>query len=99
MSTMDDKPRASIDDLGRKTDELREDAMDVAGSIDDIARDATAILAQQAHENPYRTVLIAAGVGYVLGGGVPRWAIRMGVSLGARMAMSAALAELVTNDD
>lgn len=34
-------------------------------------------VADQARSHPYRTIGIALGVGYVLGGGLPRFAVRM----------------------
>lgn len=45
----------------------------------------------QAQQHPLRTLGIAFGVGYVLGGGVPRFAVRMALSAGLRQASTAVL--------
>jgi len=54
---------------------------------------------EQAAEHPYRTVLAAAAVGYVLGAGVPNWAIRLGVNAATRMAVAAAIAQVAGSED
>lgn len=50
-----------------------------ADETDPLALVATAAehVADQARRHPYRTLGIALGVGYVLGGGVPRFVVRM----------------------
>lgn len=42
-------------------------------------------LAEQARERPYVVLFAAATVGYVLGGGVPGWALRMASKAGTRL--------------
>lgn len=62
--------------------------------------DAAETIAAEARAHPYRTVGIAFAVGYVLGGGVPRFAVRMATTaalrtLGRAVLTSDAVAELV----
>lgn len=49
-------------------------------------------IAIQAREHPVRTLGIAAGVGYVLGGGLPRFVVRLGTAALVRTAARTALA-------
>lgn len=53
---------------------------------------ATEQIAEQAREHPVRTLGIAFGVGYVLGGGLPRFVVRMGTAAILRTAGRVALA-------
>jgi hypothetical protein len=50
-----------------------------ADELDPLALVASAAehIADQARRHPYRTLGIALGVGYVLGGGLPRFVVRM----------------------
>jgi hypothetical protein len=49
-------------------------------------------IADQARTHPVRTLGIAFGVGYVLGGGLPRFVVRMGTAALVRTAGRAAIA-------
>lgn len=46
---------------------------------------------EQVRRKPYQMVLAAAGVGYVLGGGIPSWALRAVVHAGSRALIARAL--------
>jgi hypothetical protein len=72
-----------------------------AGGIDPAAlvNGAVETIAAEARAHPYRTVGIAFAVGYVLGGGVPRFAVRMATTaalraLGRAVLTSDAVADL-----
>src|SRR5688572_28657192 len=53
----------------------------------ELANAAVELVADQARNHPLRTIGIAFGVGYVLGGGVPRFALRIaGVAVARAMA-------------
>ena len=67
-----------------------DDGIDV-GALLDVA--ATQI-AEQAREHPVRTLGIAFGVGYVLGGGLPNFAVRMAAGALLRTAGTAVLGAL-----
>ncbi|MBC8070833.1 MAG: hypothetical protein IAG13_21075 [Deltaproteobacteria bacterium] len=53
---------------------------------------ASELIVEQARSNPLRTLGIAFGVGYVLGGGVPRFLVRMAINAGMRSASAGLLA-------
>lgn len=92
MATYDDKPQTGQagDDMSSEQFEQR---------LDDIADQANAFIREQAMEHPYRTVLAATAVGYVLGAGIPNWALRLGVNAATRMAVAAAIAQVAGAED
>lgn len=49
----------------------------------------------QAEHRPYMTLAAAFAVGYVLGGGVPWWAVRAATSIGGRALVARAVASIV----
>jgi hypothetical protein len=49
----------------------------------------------QAQHRPYMTLAAAFAVGYVLGGGVPWWAVRAATSIGGRALVARAVASIV----
>jgi hypothetical protein len=49
----------------------------------------------QAQHRPYMTLTAAFAVGYVLGGGVPWWAVRAATSIGGRALVARAVASIV----
>lgn len=62
---------------------------------------ASELVVEQARSHPLRTLGIAFGVGYVLGGGLPRFVVRMATNAALRSASagllaSGALAQLAT---
>ncbi len=56
-----------------------------------------------ARKHPYATVLGAVGVGYVLGGGLPRWAVRAllrgGTQRWGPQLLISVISELVTDEE
>lgn len=67
-----------------------DDGIDV-GALLDVA---TTQIVEQARQHPVRTLGIAFGVGYVLGGGLPRFAVRMAAGALLRTAGTAVLGAL-----
>jgi hypothetical protein len=49
----------------------------------------------QAQHRPYMTLAAGFAVGYVLGGGVPWWAVRAATSIGGRALVARAVASIV----
>lgn len=49
---------------------------------------AQTALQDQITKRPYTTIAVALAAGYVLGGGVPWWAVRSAVNIGGRMAVT-----------
>jgi hypothetical protein len=62
---------------------------DIAGELGGAARELYERfdLRREVEEHPYRTVLVAAGVGYVLGGGLFSPLTRQMLRLGVRLAL------------
>lgn len=76
--------------------ELRDAFDDVTTSLNDLYRAADAFATAQARERPYVLLGAAAGIGFVLGGGL---ASRLGAALlgmGSRLAASKLIEELTT---
>ena len=74
--------------------ELRDALDDVTSSIGDLYRAADTFATEQARERPYLFLGVAAGIGFVLGGGL---ASRLGATLlgmGSRLAASRIMQEL-----
>jgi hypothetical protein len=83
--------------LLEESDHLREDVIALAGSVRRAARGWQTVLRQQLERQPYATLAVAAGVGYVLGGGVPTLLIRSLVGFGGRVALEQAIARLAAS--
>lgn len=56
-----------------------------SGELAEMMNVAMERVAEQAITHPMRTLGIAAGVGYTLGGGLPKFVVRLGMIFGARM--------------
>ena len=80
------------DELGeqpRGQERTRESERQIASQewMDDLRR----AIEQRVREKPYQMILGAAGVGYVLGGGIPTWVLRAVVHTGSRALLARAL--------
>ena len=78
------------------SDDVRRAADEVASSVEELYRVANAFLGQQVEERPYAVLGVAAGVGFVLGGGL---ASRLGGTLanyGVRILMSRFMSDWFT---
>jgi hypothetical protein len=73
-----------------------EELTDVGASMRDLSRDAGEVARGWLEPNPYASLVVALGVGYVLGGGLPRVMVRRALGLGSRMAMDMMLARMLT---
>jgi hypothetical protein len=63
---------------------LASDAQDLASDARSTLQQIEALLREQVQERPYRTLLIAAGAGYVLGGGLASSLTREALRLALR---------------
>ncbi|HET6584647.1 MAG TPA: hypothetical protein VFG69_14410 [Nannocystaceae bacterium] len=61
--------------------------------VQSIADYALEMVQEQAKSHPFRTVGLAMGVGYVLGGGVPKFVVRLGLLAAGRLMADAITAE------
>jgi hypothetical protein len=71
---------------------------DELGVLADAARQAIsgcqALARERLERQPYATLAVAAGIGYVLGGGMPTTLMRLLFGVGSRLAVERALAQL-----
>ncbi len=76
-------------------DEMKGGDSAEAGSLDLQSTLDTALemVESQARAHPFRTVGVAMGVGYVLGGGLPKFLVRLGMLAAGRMLTDAITAE------
>lgn len=73
---------------------IAEEARELAADVNELVEESTDFLRDQAIQRPYVTLASAFGAGYVLGGGVPLWAVRALIAVGGKMAVSAIVTEL-----
>jgi len=75
---------------------MREEWDKVGAAVRELSRDADELARGWLEANPYATLAVAAGVGYVLGGGLPHIVVRRALGLGSRMAIDMMLARAMT---
>ena len=88
------RPAPSARELVERSERVREDLSALAGAVRDVSRGWQALLRERLERRPYATLAVAAGVGYVLGGGVPTALVRALVGIGGRLAVEHAIARL-----
>ena len=71
------------------TQQISQSAQDFVSGGTELLSQAEELLRIQAEQRPYAVLGAALGVGYVLGGGVPAFAMRMLINSGMRMAVGA----------
>lgn len=82
-------------DLIARARDARDAAGELAASAGDTVRFAGAVVRRQLEEHPVATLGVAAGVGFVLAGGLASPAAKTLVKTGARIAVGVALRQLV----
>jgi hypothetical protein len=85
----------SVSELVEQSQRVREDLVNFAGAARHVAHGWRALLRARLERRPYATLAVAAGVGYVLGGGVPTALVRVLVGVGGRLALERVVAQLV----
>jgi len=86
-----DRRLDSLADSGRR---IQQDASRLATHVQDLGSDIEGFLAGQVRERPYATLAAAAGVGYVLGGGLGSRLTLLAFGVATRLAMAMAAREL-----
>jgi hypothetical protein len=81
-------------DLVEDSRRLGEDFVALAEEALHVALGWRALLRRRLERRPYATLAVAAGVGYVLGGGVPSTVVRTLIGVGGRIAVEHAIARL-----
>ena len=70
---------------------LREDVTALAGAVRQVTHGWEAVLRDRLERRPYATLAAAAGIGYVLGGGLPTSLLRVLLGVGGRIAFERVL--------
>ncbi len=73
---------------------IREDARELATDLGELMEETECFIRDQAIHRPYVTLGAAFGIGYVLGGGLPKWLVRSLVAVGGKVAFSAIAGEV-----
>lgn len=81
------------EDQGKREESQTEEITDFTKDITEVVDDASDFVRRQASIRPYTTLASAFGIGYVLGGGVPKWALRALYVAGGRMIVNALITE------
>ncbi len=74
--------------------QIADDARELAADVNELVEEATDFLRDQAIRRPYVTLASAFGLGYVIGGGVPPWAMRALFTVGSKVIVSTIISEL-----
>lgn len=82
------------DDLG---DPARRDEQDQRAALpaNELLDELRLQLQQHASERPYTVILAALAAGYVLGGGIPGWALRAASTAGSRFVVASVAAAVL----
>jgi hypothetical protein len=82
----------SMADLQRQARRLGSELSEMGGTMNALVNDCRSVVREQLDQQPYVVLAIAAGVGYVLGGGLPRGILGRLLLFGGRMAIEGAVA-------
>ncbi len=77
---------ASTENLQKEFRRAREDTAAVVEDLRGLREELAALLRDRLRSQPYLTVGASAGIGYVLGGGLPKGAPTLALGLATRMA-------------
>lgn len=90
-STNTDMRRTGLPASGRQ---VRRDAEALAASVQEAAGQLEHQVARNMRERPWTTLAIAAGTGFVLGGGLATKLTRLALGIGGRLALAMLVQEL-----
>ena len=90
-----DRGRGSVRDLYEQGERLRADLRALAEAATQFTRGWRSLVRDRMERRPYATLAAAAGVGYVLGGGLPTSLLRVLVGVGSRIAVERLVADVV----
>ena len=84
----------SVRELVEESGRVREELIALTGAALHLAGGCGSLLRDRLERQPYATLAVAAGVGYVLGGGLPTAVVRVLIGVGGRLAVERVLAQL-----
>lgn len=92
------RPAPSVRELVEESGRLREEFIALTGAALHAAHGWQSLLRDRLERQPFATLAVAAGVGYVLGGGLPSALVRVLIGLGGRLAVERVIAQLANSD-
>src|SRR5512143_2027221 len=84
-------------DLSRQAQRLGAELNDLGDTVHDVVDGCRALAREQLQQQPYVVLAVAAGVGYVLGGGLPRGVVRRLLLTGGRVMLEGAIANFAAS--
>ena len=95
QSTTRPRAPAPAHEFSDQASRVRDDVTALRTAAQRALRDCAAILRERLTQHPYATVAVFAGVGYVLGGGLPLPLVRAALAIGGHLVVEGALVQLV----
>ena len=92
------QPGPSVRELVEESGRVREECIALAGAALHAAHGWQSLLRDRLERQPYATLAVAAGVGYVLGGGLPTALVRVLVGVGGRLAVERLIVQFAKPD-
>lgn len=92
---MIDRPRTEGTDLREELGALGDEARALASSLNRIYDETCSTVCEQARVRPYTLLGVAAGAGFILGGGLPKVISRTIVAAAMRAGISLAVSKVV----
>jgi hypothetical protein len=84
----------TTEELQARVQQIGDEARALGRSLEDTVHDVEAALRAQMEQRPYAMLAAAAGVGYVLGGGLPSRLTSLLIGLGSRVLLETAARDL-----
>lgn len=88
------RPGPSVRGLAEESERVREEFMAFTGAARHVAHGWQSLLRDRLDRRPYATLAAVAGVGYVLGGGLPTALVRVLIGVGGRVAVARVILRL-----
>lgn len=93
---MIDRTRSSSGELRQDLGELSDEARALAGTLNRVCEEACSAVGEQVQTRPYTMLGLAAGTGFILGGGLPSIISRTLIRAATRAAISLAVGQVVS---
>jgi hypothetical protein len=89
---------STVRELYDQGNEAKEQIAELADAVRSLLQGGDALLRERMRTQPYATLATAAGIGYVLGGGLSPSMVRLLMAAGGRMALQGFAQRLVSAD-
>jgi hypothetical protein len=84
-------------DLSRQAQQLGAELSDIGDTLRELVDGCRGAARDRLRRQPYVVLAVAAGVGYVLGGGLPRGVVRGLLAVGGRVMLESVVANLAAS--